>query len=72
MLNIERVYLAMAVNPATVQAISTALAGALSPLLQQSPTATATLTGHSSTGGTSPTNSGAGSSDRYVIIGYLL
>ena len=46
----------MAVNPATVQAISTALAGALSPLLQQSltATATATLTGHSlSTGGTS-------------------
>ena len=44
----------MAVNPdpATVQAISTALAGALSPLLQQgrpTATATATLTGHSST-----------------------
>ena len=64
----------MAGNSATVQAILTALAGTLSPLLQQTPTATAmtTLTGHSSTQGTSPTTSvncssaAAGSSYRYI------
>lgn len=53
MFNIEQVHLAMAVNSATVQAISTALAGSLSPLLKQFPmtTAIATLTGHLSIGG---------------------
>ena len=61
----------MAVNPdpATVQAISTALAGALSPLLQQglpTATATATLTGHSSTVTQSAINAAAGSSHRYM------
>ena len=54
----------MAVNPATVQAISTALAGALSPLLQQSPApapATVTPAGQSISPGTTLGSSDAGS-----------
>ena len=61
----------MAVNPATVQAIPTALAGALSPLLQQSPaTAVVTPTGSPATTVTTSGSSDAGS-DRYGIKGII-